>query len=106
MKAVSRLLAAAVIFVVMAAPPAFARSRHSSEVQPDPPDLQVMSITDAWYPDLIVAPPISRPAGSSYDTPKPHSQWVEVAPAPVSVTANATAQIGRASCRERVFITV
>jgi lipoprotein-anchoring transpeptidase ErfK/SrfK len=96
MKAVCRLLAAAVVLVVMAAPPAFARSRHPSHAdtappQSEQPDLQVMSITDAWYPDLIVAPPITRPAGSSYDIPKPQSQWVEVAPAPISVAATGTA---------------
>ena len=94
MKVVSGLFAAIVILFVMATPPAFAHSRHHAhseveDAQSDQLDRQVMAITDVWYPDLIVTPPITRPDGSVYDTPRPQAESVEIASAPANVAATA-----------------
>lgn len=71
MKIVFGLLAVTAM-LAMAVTPSFARVRHRSHSEATPQaDLQEMAITDEWQPDLIVAPPVSRPAGSKYDTPKP-----------------------------------
>jgi len=96
MKMASRLCAAIVISFAVTAPSAFARSRHRSHAsdedsRAEPSDVQVMTITDAWYPDLLVAPPVTRPSGSSYNTPKSPALSVELTPPPSSAATNADA---------------
>ena len=83
MKMVSRLFGAIIMLVVMA-PVASARGRHpSQQPQTVEQNFPEMTITDE-SPDLIVAPPITRPSDAVYDTPKPRTASVaEVAPVPV-----------------------
>ncbi|HLX36280.1 MAG TPA: L,D-transpeptidase family protein, partial [Candidatus Binataceae bacterium] len=74
MKMVPRLFIVAIIASILAAPPASARMRHHSKPQAAPVEQSFpeMTISDQWSPDAIVAPPVTRPSGISYDTPKPH----------------------------------
>jgi len=97
MKMVSGLLAAIAMLVVLAAPPAFARNRHRSRPAPDR-NFPEMTIVDEWEPDLIVAPPVTKPSGSVYDTPKPRAASVdEVVVTPSAQTVVSTAPTDTAS---------
>lgn len=107
MKVGSGLIAATAVFIIMAAPPAFARVRHPSHKSSDQAKtesqlaLQEMRITNSPTAELIVAPPVTAPAWSFYDTPNPPAPSdlpavpevvAETAPAAASTTtvANAT----------------
>src|ERR1700722_13885109 len=82
MKMVFRLMATILVLFVLA-PVASARVRRHSQPPPAQQDFPEMTITDEWSPDLIVSPPIPRPSGSNYDTPKPHAvSFAQPAPAP------------------------
>jgi L,D-transpeptidase catalytic domain len=65
MKIGSGLMAAAVL-LVLAVPPAFARSRHRASL-----DSQEMRITNSPTTEPIVAPPVTVPESSVYTTPNP-----------------------------------
>jgi hypothetical protein len=125
MKMVSGLLATIAMLVVLAAPPVFARAQHHSESYTQPAtdaeaDFPEMTITDEWQPDLIVAPPVTRPSGSVYDTPKPRAASVGeavVTPSAQSVVSTAptdtestpktaTSNIDHVSAAEIVHATV
>ena len=72
MKMGSGLIAAAAMLVVLAGPPAFARNRHHSQLGSQARlDSQEMAITNSPSRDLIVAPPVTTPAWSNYDPPRP-----------------------------------
>jgi hypothetical protein len=82
MKMGSRVITVATVLFVLAAPRAFARSQQHSDL-----DSQEMTITNSPSGELIVAPPITTPASSVYDTPKPRPP--HVAP-PIPLVADKT----------------
>lgn len=61
--------AAAALLVVLAAPPAFARNRHQSQVAHL--ESQEMAIINSPTREPIVTPPVTIPAWANYDTPRP-----------------------------------
>lgn len=66
MKMGSGLIASAAMLVVLAVPPAFARDRHRPH-----PDSQEIRITNSPTSEPVVAPPVTVPESSVYDTPRP-----------------------------------
>src|ERR1700733_5939417 len=85
-------LAGAILMLLFLAPVASARVHHHSSDQPAEQSFPEMTIVDEWSADLIVAPPVTRPSGSVYDTPKPRAaSFAELAPAPV--TTNLTSAV-------------
>ena len=91
MKMVLRLGAAAIVMLLFMAPVAFARGHHHSHrAASAEKSFPEMTITEQWTPDDIVAPPVTRPSGVQYDTPKPHLTDI-IAPLPSEV---ASAPIG------------
>ncbi len=80
MKMGSGLVAAAVLLMV-AAQPAFARSRHRA-----PLDSQQMRITNSPTTEPIVAPPVTVPESSIYDTPRVEKIAAALPPLPVLMT--------------------
>src|SRR5580704_16983969 len=89
-------LFAATAMLAMAVTPSLARVRHRPEAEATLQlDLQEMAITDAWQPDLIVAPPVSRPSGSKYDTPKPAAAFAAAIIVPTG--RNATSAVPTAA---------
>ncbi len=76
-------MAATAMLVLLAAGPAFARRHHRSPV-----DSQEMRITNSPTDDPIVAPPVTVPESSVYDTPLPRLA-AELPPLPVLATAAA-----------------
>ncbi len=83
MKMRSGLLVATAMLMLLASPPAFARNRHRARL-----DSQVMRITNSPTDDPIVAPPVTVPESSAYDTPRPRLA-AELPPLPVLATAAA-----------------
>ncbi|HLI79759.1 MAG TPA: L,D-transpeptidase [Candidatus Binataceae bacterium] len=110
MKMVFRLLVAILVLFVLA-PVASARVRHHSHPKPAQPqtgeqNLPEMTIIDEWSPDLIVAPPVTRPSGSVYDTPKPPSaSFAGLAPAPVQNGVSSAPTTGNLTSAAGVFPT-
>jgi hypothetical protein len=68
---------AAAMLVVLAATPAFGRSRHHSSrfASPlaSPLDSQEMQITNSPSAEPVIAPPVTIPAWANYDTPRPRA---------------------------------
>ena len=85
MKMGSGRIATAAMLVVLAAPPAFARSRHHPAL-----DTQVMRITESPTNEAVVAPPVTVPDGSVYDTPLPRVASV-LPPVPIATDNAASA---------------
>ncbi len=83
MKMGSGLVASATMLVVLAASPAFAGNRHRPRL-----DSQVMRITNSPTEEPIVAPPVTVPESSIYDTPRPRLA-AALPPVPVLATSAA-----------------
>jgi hypothetical protein len=83
MKMGSGLVASAAMLVVLAAPPAFAGNRHRPSL-----DSQMMRITNSPTDEPIVAPPVTVPELSIYDTPRPRLA-AALPPVPVLATSAA-----------------
>jgi L,D-transpeptidase catalytic domain len=90
MKIGSGPIAAAAMFFVLAAPPAFARNRHRSQL-----DSQEMAITNSPTREPVVAPPVTMPAWANYDTPRPRVASA-LPPLPVA-SENATSSAAAAT---------
>jgi hypothetical protein len=107
MKMVPRLFIVAIVASLLAASPASARMRHRSRSHAAPvveQNFPEMTITDEWEPDPIVAPPVTRPSGISYDTPKPHPAPIADVMPTVSSPADATSQSHRETASSNVTI--
>jgi hypothetical protein len=97
MKMGSRLIVVAATLVALAAPAAFARSQQHPDL-----DSQEMTITNSPSGDLIVTPPVTRPEGSNYDTPRPRiAPVVAIAPAPAQDATSAPVVDGVAAAASK-----